>query len=131
MVGKIMGRLPARWRASAARGVSHAAPVISRSSWAGDWNGKRLLSEDWFEMATTAGAVNDGFGFMNFALSGSRPGTWTHVGAGANRIYVDPANDLVIVCRWIRGGRSTRSWGRCWGRLGVTGDRSERPERTG
>ena len=62
------------------------------------------MSEDWFEMATTAGEVNDGFGFMNFSLSAARPGTWTHVGAGSNLIYVDPANDLVIVCRWIRGG---------------------------
>ena len=70
----------------------------------GNWNGEQLVSEDWFEMATTAGEVNDGFGFMNFSLSAARPGTWTHVGAGSNLIYVDPANDLVIVCRWIRGG---------------------------
>ncbi len=70
----------------------------------GNWNGKQLLSDDWFEMATTAGQVNTRFGFMNFSLNSSRPGTWTHVGAGSNLVYVDPANDLVIVCRWIRGG---------------------------
>lgn len=70
----------------------------------GNWNGEQLVSEDWFGMATTAGAVNRGFGFMNFSLSSARPGTWTHVGAGSNLIYVDPANDLVIVCRWISGG---------------------------
>ena len=70
----------------------------------GVWNGKQLLSEDWFEMATTAGEVNTRFGFMNFSLNADRPGTWTHVGAGSNLVYVDPGNDLVIVCRWIRGG---------------------------
>ena len=70
----------------------------------GNWNGKQLLSDDWFEMATTAGEVNTRFGFMNFSLNSSRPGTWTHVGAGSNLVYVDPGNDLVIVCRWIRGG---------------------------
>ena len=31
--------------------------------------------------------------------------TWTHTGAGSNLIYVDPANDLVIVARWIQGGQ--------------------------
>ena len=69
----------------------------------GNWNGKQLLSGDWFEMATTAGEVNTRFGFMNFSLNADRPGTWTHVGAGSNLVYVDPGNDLVIVCRWIRG----------------------------
>ena len=70
----------------------------------GNWNGKQLLSGDWFEMATTAGQANTRFGFMNFSLNADRSGTWTHVGAGSNLVYVDPANDLVIVCRWIRGG---------------------------
>ena len=76
----------------------------------GNWNGEQLVSEEWFEMATTRGEVNRGFGFMNFSLSGqgrdpNAPGlTWTHVGAGSNLIYVDPANELVIVCRWIQGG---------------------------
>ena len=70
----------------------------------GNWDGEQLVSEDWFEMATAAGEVNDSYGFMNFSLNDARPGTWTHVGAGSNLIYVDPANDLVIVCRWIRGG---------------------------
>ena len=49
---------------------------------------------------------------MNFSLNvGQRryPNApeyvWTHSGAGSNLIYVDPANDLVIVCRWIQGGQ--------------------------
>ena len=61
-------------------------------------------------MATTAGEVNTAFGFMNFALNnnGERYAdapeyTWTHTGAGSNLIYIDPENELVIVCRWIQG----------------------------
>lgn len=76
----------------------------------GVWNGQRILSEKWFDMATRPDAVNETYGFMNFALNtGQRryanapENTWTHVGAGSNLVYVDPANELVIVARWIQG----------------------------
>ncbi len=78
----------------------------------GMWDGKRLLSREWFDMATTPGAVNDSYGFMNFSLNTGQSRyarapehTWTHTGAGSNLIYVDPANELVIVARWIQGGQ--------------------------
>ena len=77
----------------------------------GKWNGEQLVSEAWIDMATTPGEVNAGYGFMNFSLNTDQGRyanapeyTWTHTGAGSNLIYVDPANDLVIVCRWIQGG---------------------------
>lgn len=76
----------------------------------GMWNGKSLISEEWIGMASTPGVVNQGSGFMNFSLNTDRGRyseapeyTWTHTGAGSNLIYVDPANELVIVARWIRG----------------------------
>lgn len=76
----------------------------------GKWDGTQLISEEWIEMATTPGTVNDTYGFMNFSLNTDRRRyphapeyTWTHTGAGSNLIYVDPQNELVIVCRWIRG----------------------------
>ena len=76
----------------------------------GKWNGEQLISEAWIDMATTPGEVNAGYGFMNFSLNtdqrryaGAPEYTWTHTGAGSNLIYVDPANQLVIVCRWIQG----------------------------
>ena len=76
----------------------------------GKWDGTELISEEWIDMATTPGAVNESYGFMNFSLNTAQrrypnaPGyTWTHTGAGSNLIYVDPQNELVIVCRWIRG----------------------------
>jgi CubicO group peptidase (beta-lactamase class C family) len=77
----------------------------------GVWNGERLLSEEWIDLATTPGAVNDGYGFMNYMLNTNRERyanapeyTWTHSGAGSNLVYVDPANELVVVARWIQGG---------------------------
>ena len=77
----------------------------------GNWNGEQLVSEEWIDMATTPGEVNPSYGFMNFSLNTERQRypegpeyTWTHTGAGSNLIYVDPANELVIVSRWIQGG---------------------------
>ena len=78
----------------------------------GKWDGKQLISEEWIDMATTPHEVNQGTGFMNFSLNvGQRryerapEYTWTHSGAGSNLIYVDAANELVIVARWIQGGQ--------------------------
>ena len=78
----------------------------------GAWDGKQLISEEWIDMATTPHSVNRGTGFMNFSLNVGQQRyerapeyTWTHSGAGSNLVYVDPANELVIVARWIQGGQ--------------------------
>jgi len=78
----------------------------------GSWNGEQIISEEWIEMSTTPGAVNDMYGFMNFMLnpdgrrySNAPDATWTHSGAGSNLVYVDPGNELVVVARWIRGNQ--------------------------
>jgi CubicO group peptidase (beta-lactamase class C family) len=84
----------------------------------GNWGGKQLISAKWLDMARTPG-VNRNYGFMNWMLnspgpgrnggapSSSRPSTprasVTFEGNGANLIYVDWDNDLVVVVRWIRG----------------------------
>ena len=80
----------------------------------GMWNGQRLISEEWIDMSTTPGEANRNSGFMNFSLNTDQSRypnapeyTWTHTGAGSNLIYVDPANELVIVARWIQGGAFT------------------------
>jgi len=73
----------------------------------GMWNGQRILSEEWFVMATTPTPANTGYGFMNFYLNTGRrqdpaapESSWRHVGAGPNVVYVDPENELVVVSRW-------------------------------
>jgi CubicO group peptidase (beta-lactamase class C family) len=77
----------------------------------GEWNGQRILSEAWVDLSLTPGEVNPAYGFMNYYLNTGRAGypsapenTWTHTGAGSNLVYVDPANELVVVARWIQGG---------------------------
>ncbi len=84
----------------------------------GEWNGQRIISEEWIEMARTPG-VNQGYGFMNWflnepyvdeegerrqALPSAPESSVRFVGAGSNIVYVDWENDVVIVVRWIRGG---------------------------
>lgn len=78
----------------------------------GVWNGERIISEEWIDLSLTPGSVNDGYGFMNYMLNTDRSRypnapeyTWTHSGAGSNLVYVDPANELVVVARWIRGNQ--------------------------
>ena len=74
----------------------------------GQWEGRRLLSEDWVNMALTPTPVKQDYGFMNWFLNTGRErlpsapeSAFFHLGAGTNMVYVDPDNDLVIVVRWI------------------------------
>jgi CubicO group peptidase (beta-lactamase class C family) len=74
----------------------------------GVWNGKRLLSEEWVTKSLTPTAPKPDYGYMNWFLNNDlvalpdAPRTaFYHLGAGANIVYVDPENDLVIVTRWI------------------------------
>ncbi|HUF28809.1 MAG TPA: serine hydrolase [Gemmatimonadaceae bacterium] len=73
----------------------------------GRWGDRQIISEEWIGFATTPG-VQRTYGFMNFFLNTDRrplpaapADAFYHVGAGNNLIYVDRANDLVIVTRWI------------------------------
>ncbi len=84
----------------------------------GVWDGKRIISEEWIEMARTPGPANPTYGFMNWFLNrdverngqvrrsipAAPESVVTFSGAGSNVIYVDKANDLVIVVRWIQRG---------------------------
>lgn len=74
----------------------------------GKWNGRQVLSDRWVTMALTPTPAEPTYGFMNWFLNTgkkllpSAPATaFTHIGNGANEIYVDPEHDLVAVVRWI------------------------------
>ena len=82
----------------------------------GNWDGEQLLSDEWFEMALAPTPARESYGFMNFFLhrtdsAGHKPmpstpeDSFRHVGSGANIVYVDPTNDLVVVTRWIQNSR--------------------------
>jgi CubicO group peptidase (beta-lactamase class C family) len=79
----------------------------------GTWGDRRILSEAWLRMATTPGAAQSTYGFMNFFLNTGQQQmpsapeeAFFHLGAGNNVIYVDRANDIVIVARWIANLRA-------------------------
>jgi CubicO group peptidase (beta-lactamase class C family) len=74
----------------------------------GNWNGKQLLSEQWFNQATTPTGHGSNFGYINYALNTDQKAlpsaplsSYYHLGNGVNMVYVDPEHDLVIVARWI------------------------------
>ena len=78
----------------------------------GTWGDRRLVSEKWIGMARTGG-VNPEYGFMNWFLNPGRKSlpsvpesTVTFRGNGQNIVYLDWENDLVVVVRWIKGGRA-------------------------
>jgi CubicO group peptidase (beta-lactamase class C family) len=91
----------------------------------GSWNGKRLISQEWINMARTPGTgANAGsktYGFMNWFLNvpapagaSGQPGRKQYPAApdsavsfngnGQNLIYMDWENDVVVVVRWIQRG---------------------------
>jgi len=74
----------------------------------GVWNGQQILSDAWIKMATTPTSLRPTYGFMNWFLNTNRelmpsaPEThFYHGGAGANRVWVAPELDLVVVLRWV------------------------------
>lgn len=77
----------------------------------GYWNGKQLLSENWFDLATTPTKANTGYGFMNYFLNTNKKllpsapeEAFVHIGNGTNIIYIDRKNELIAVVRWIDNG---------------------------
>jgi CubicO group peptidase (beta-lactamase class C family) len=77
----------------------------------GKWKDRQIVSERWIEMARTPGPANAEYGYMNWFLNtGRKPlpaapeSSVTFRGNGANIIYIDWDNDLVVVVRWIEGG---------------------------
>ena len=73
----------------------------------GEWNGKRLISEDWIKKATAPSTANSSYGYMWWLLRGDTK--WEGVpenvfyasGMGGNFVIVNQTNDLVVVVRWI------------------------------
>ena len=73
----------------------------------GRWKDRQIVSSEWIRMARTPG-VNREYGYMNWFLNTGRTplpvapeSSVTFRGNGANIIYVDWENDLVVVVRWI------------------------------
>ncbi len=73
----------------------------------GLWDQRRILSEEWIANSLSPTPAKPDYGYMNWFLNteGEMPSApdnaFYHLGAGSNIIYVDPTNNLVVVCRWI------------------------------
>ncbi len=83
----------------------------------GKWKDKQIISDKWIAMARTPGTANPNYGFCNWFLNtGRKPlpsapeSSVTFRGSGANVIYMDWENDLVVVVRWISGGDSLNTF---------------------
>src|SRR5918995_4258688 len=79
----------------------------------GMWKDRQIVSPKWIEMARTPGPANKEYGYMNWFLNtGRKPlpsvpeSSVTFRGNGANIIYIDWDNDLVVVVRWIGGANA-------------------------
>jgi CubicO group peptidase (beta-lactamase class C family) len=74
----------------------------------GEWNGKRILSERWVDMATQPTAIAPHYGYL-WWLSQNRQGIFPSapessffaLGSGGNMIWIAPEFDLVVVTRWL------------------------------
>jgi len=76
----------------------------------GRWNERSIVSQEWIRMARTPGTANPLYGYMNWFLNTERKplpaapeSSVMFQGNGANIIYIDWENDLVVVVRWIQG----------------------------
>ena len=73
----------------------------------GVWGDRRLLTGRWIDLSTTPCPLNPQYGFLWWLNTGrqrypSAPATgFCAAGAGGNITWIDPANDLVAVLRWI------------------------------
>jgi CubicO group peptidase (beta-lactamase class C family) len=73
----------------------------------GRWGDRQLLSERWIALATTPTDIRPVYGYMWWLNTDRRQypsadaRSFFALGAGGNVIWVDPANDLVVVIRWI------------------------------
>jgi CubicO group peptidase (beta-lactamase class C family) len=73
----------------------------------GVWKDRRLLSEEWIDMATKPSPAKENYGYMWWLNRGSRglktmpESVFNASGFGGNYIFVDQENDLVLVMRWL------------------------------
>ena len=77
---------------------------------AGQWNSEALLPTGWVDALRTPCPIRPEYGFLWWLNTnhGEWPkataSSYAAVGAGANIIWIDPENDLVVVARWIDQG---------------------------
>jgi CubicO group peptidase (beta-lactamase class C family) len=73
----------------------------------GEWNGRRILSEEWIRRVREPCALFEQYGLMwwlnpgRTAYPSASKASYFANGAGGNQTWIDPDNDIVAVMRWI------------------------------
>ena len=74
----------------------------------GEWNGRRILSERWVDMAIQPTDIAPHYGYLWWLsrnrrgiFPGSPESSFFALGSGGNMIWVAPEYDLVVVTRWL------------------------------
>src|SRR5215831_19029904 len=75
----------------------------------GNWNGKRLVPEQWLRDATTPSAHGPDYGYL-WWLNTKRQqwpiapaSSFAAIGNGSNTVWIDPEHDIVFVWHWHQG----------------------------
>lgn len=74
--------------------------------------GQRLLPADWIARMQQPGAIAPFYGWLTWLNRGgamfadASPESWFMTGAGGHYTWIDPANETVVVVRWIDPARS-------------------------
>jgi CubicO group peptidase (beta-lactamase class C family) len=77
----------------------------------GEWSGRRVVPEQWIHQALTPSTLMPTYGYLWWLntggqlYSGASAASFFAQGSGGNVVWVDPANDLVVVARWLRPDR--------------------------
>ena len=73
----------------------------------GEWNGRRILSEDWIARMREPCPLYPQYGYLWWLNTGralytsASEASYFASGAGGNLTWIDPDNDIVAVLRWI------------------------------
>ena len=73
----------------------------------GNWAGKQIVSDHWFDLATAPTPIRPNYGFMwwlntdrkQYPAASAK--SFFALGSGGNVIWIDPEHDLVAVIRWF------------------------------
>jgi CubicO group peptidase (beta-lactamase class C family) len=74
----------------------------------GNWNGKQLVSAQWFRDAVTPSAHGPDYGYLWWLNTQKKQwpsgpaSSFAALGNGTNIIWIDPDHDVVVVWRWFQ-----------------------------
>jgi CubicO group peptidase (beta-lactamase class C family) len=75
----------------------------------GNWNGRQLVSQQWFRDAVTPSEHGPDYGYLWWPNTKQRQwpsapaSSFAAIGNGSNTIWIDPEHDIVFVWHWHQG----------------------------